>query len=408
VKKENLLILYLFFLILSPPINIFPGFSDLRLEWIIVVYAALTWNNIFKVNAGMMMAFLLASVSILSSKYIFGFQLVFSDFMIYFNVILVALTLAFFVRIVSSERTSKTRVVLFFLLFMNISAVFGIFQRVNLGDVNSWLTTYYADRNIFNKFEIGMDYSSLDRIVGSFGDSRHFGFVLSCSLVINYVLMRFRMVRRYRILLKCSFVILIWCLILTGSRTAVLSFVVALLVIEEVHSHFRWNLFRVFFAILVCSYFLLERNLEIRALDFDSNSAFVSSNARKRDNIEFFNRVEKSPAIVFFGLGPSKSVLPGHEHSEMGWFLIRFGIMGLILYLIFIGSMLRRIITNLNSRGAKIIQSYSLISLGCMLSYFFFFFAESLFKLPQIFCVFIFVVSLYNYNIDSINKIKSI
>jgi hypothetical protein len=406
VKKENLLILYLFFLILSPPITIFTGFSALRLEWIIVIYAALTLNNIFKVNIGIMIAFLIASVSILSSKYIFGFQLVYSDFMIFFNIIMAALTLAFFIQIVSSERTSKIRVLLFFLLFMNISAGFGIFQSVNIGDINTWLTTYYVDRDIFNKFEIGMDYSSLDRVVGTFGDSRHFGFVLSCSIVINYVLMKFVTVWRYRMLLKCSFVILVWCLILTGSRTALLSSVATLLMVEEVYSHFRWNLFRVFFVILVGSYFLLSENLELRSLDFESKSASVSANARKRDNIEFFKRVDKSPAIIFFGLGPAKSVLPGHEHSEMAWFLIRFGITGLMFYLIFIGSILKRIITNLNSKVTKLNHVYSLMSLGCILSYFFFFFSESLFKLPQIFGVFLFSVSLCNYKNELTNKIS--
>lgn len=322
-------------------------------------------------------------VSIVSSKFIIGHEILSRDFVILPQIVSYLLC---WMGIDSLRRNDSLKNLKWSLLFfILLSGFIGIMQSSNLLGINeSWITKIYLSDNLFNKFEIGLDFSSLDRVVGVFGDPRKFGFILAFASV--YFLHFTLTLKNFKIVRLLTFIIVTYALILTQSRTAFLSYSLITTVYLLIYQ--KKILFFLFLCVLLFFNFSDFDRTESRLFNDESSSFKASQGARKRDNLEYFISIKSSPAIVFFGLGPSKSYLPGHEHSEVGFWLIRFGAVGFLFYVNFMFQLLRDSIRSFSKSNPSSILP--ILVFGVFLV---FFFAESIFKDSQIVLMLIILAS---------------
>jgi hypothetical protein len=89
--------------------------------------------------------------------------------------------------------------------------------------------------------------------------------------------------------------------------------------------------------------------------------------------------------MMFLGMGPVKSVLLGSEYSDFGWFLIRFGLLGALFYVILL---IKAITINLygilNKKYGTGINIIFYGIFGVMVVWLVFCFSESIFKNPPL------------------------
>jgi hypothetical protein len=112
----------------------------------------------------------------------------------------------------------------------------------------------------------------------------------------------------------------------------------------------------------------------------------TSGYARIRDTLEPFQKSLQNPLILITGMGPSKAVLPGSEHGETGWLVLRYGLVGFFIYL----TMVKRGILRgwqVSARGMAADAMVASFVLQGITVWMVFFLAESIFKLPQIMSV---------------------
>jgi hypothetical protein len=393
IKDDLFLFLYLGLAILSPGIAISSTFPEIRPEFILSVFFFLH-DFKFKIDYNSrILLWLIPSVilSLVNSYLIIGIEFFFKDFMIIFQIISYLLTYSVLIKYLNLSR-DKGRTFDFFFLFCTISSIFSFLQVNNTFGVNEWLSVLYVRvDHVFDVFEVGIDLAHLDRVVGTVGDSRHFGMLLAFGILTGFSLKR-----KSVILFLIQLCICFYALLLTGSRTAIIC---AVAVILAWYIYFPSKKGAGFFLILfgVISFLIAQNfgliNSDMRVFEFSNDSYDVSLAARQRDNVEFFSLIFKEPGMLFFGMGPAKTILPGSEHSDFGWFLIRFGIIGCLLYVILIIRGLAknfRFLLTTNPANKNVLFACT-ISIIIWLIYCF---SESIFKESQLMAFVLFFLAL--------------
>ena len=255
-----------------------------------------------------------------------------------------------------------------------VIALIGISQRSNLLGMNEIIDNLYSFKRSFYRFEIGKSYSYVPRSPGLVDDPRHFGFILVFGFIV--FLSRFRLN-----FLNLSFVFIVLTAILfTGSKNALIATVLSI-ILWGLNEGIRYLGALLLLAISFIAFMAYSPTLsQSRALSIESYSGHTIE-ARVRDNTEFFHRVRESPVVLFFGMGPAKKYLRGSEHSGIGWWLIRFGLIGLLIFLRFLSNLMLA-----NARKANLFRSQSsflFISLPLVVAQYIL--SESLFKNPILF-----------------------
>ena len=95
----------------------------------------------------------------------------------------------------------------------------------------------------------------------------------------------------------------------------------------------------------------------------DTESFDNSYSARLRDFIQPFTMIFADPTSFFFGRGPLKSVIRTDSHNGFTWFWLRFGLIGLVLYLRNIAFFLRQV-TFLQREKYLILTTWLLFEFG--------------------------------------------
>jgi hypothetical protein len=393
IKDDLFLFLYLGLAILSPGIAISSTFPVIRPEFILSVFFFL-YDFKLKIDYNSrILLWLIPSVllSLVNSYLIIGIEFFFKDFMIIFQIISYIITYSVLYKYLNLSK-EKGRTLDFFLFFCTISSVFSFLQVNNAFGVNEWLTVLYLDvEYAFDVFEVGLDFSHLDRVVGTVGDSRHFGMLLAFA-----ILSAFSLKRESVLLFLIQLGICFYALLLTGSRTAIICAVAVILAWyiyfpSKKGAGFFFILFGVASFLLAQNYGLIDSDM--RVFKFSDDSYDVSLAARQRDNVEFFSLIFKEPAMLFFGMGPAKTILPGSEHSDFGWFLIRFGIIGCLLYVILIiRGLVRnfRFLLTVNAANKNVLFACTI----SIIIWLIFCFSESIFKNSQLMAYVLFFLAL--------------
>jgi hypothetical protein len=113
--------------------------------------------------------------------------------------------------------------------------------------------------------------------------------------------------------------------------------------------------------IIVTSIFIIPFLPSFRISDSDSFDSSLS--ARIRDFIRPFTMIFADPTSFFFGRGPLKNVIRTDSHNGFTWFWLRFGLIGLVLYLRNIAFFLRQV-TFLQREKYLILTTWLLFEFG--------------------------------------------
>jgi hypothetical protein len=141
----------------------------------------------------------------------------------------------------------------------------------------------------------------------------------------------------------------------------------------------------------------------------DSSSYKHSTGARLRDLKEPFVKGLKKPQIYLIGHGPAKAILPGSEHSDIGWMTLHFGLGGLFCYLMLLYRPFRYSLQKCHSRNILPLNKvFFIFSAEVIIVWFIYIQAESVFKLQQLMSINMFTIGLVfasiNYTDDKIDQ----
>ncbi len=396
--EKNSIIFFLLGAILLPPLQFSSSLPTIRPEIFVVLLAVFqgkvrfnTSDNIIKVFRALL---IVSIIAILSSYLFFDTPFSYRDFMILPMIIQ-------YLIIYSYSNSIRDQGLKFFALkliifFIGISAVIGIAQKFNLAGVNNWLTPIYIQQESQIKaLQQGLFFG---RSSGTVGDPRHFAYLLNIGLAgVVAALIIFK--PSYRLLYVFALFLMLAALIVTASRTGLLAVFVLLLCALFLVASSRKLFFRyfltigIFIPVMLAIYlsYVPEETKE-RLFSTSSESHQISLAARRRDNFEPFLLASKQPLILITGRGPSKEVLPGSEHSDIGWMTLRFGIPGLICYVFIFLKTYRISVKKFKQKFSieeKVFSAFSILSLSV---WFVYILAESIFKNNQLMSINVFFI----------------
>lgn len=398
--------------LLSPSFAVVPGMAALRAEDVLLV--ALLVRSLVRgsriLSKSDMVArlfffwILLALLSIATPGLVFGNDIILSDFM--FIPMLVKYWLIY--RIACSiDDTKCLRFCLYaFVIASALSTAVGILQHSNMFGINVWLTPLYMPEGDVNLLSLITGHSA-SRIVGTHGDPRRFGYMLvvMAGLYISIMVNVPRLKIRALMLLLLSVTLL--ALIFTLSRTAILALLggVFLSFFLLYKSSFRKGkaLSYIFFlAIFIAVIFRIgeTKGFQDRVLETRTESYDTSLEARIRDSVTPIYDALENPIIFVVGRGPSKAVMRTTAHSDWGWTFHRYGIPGLVLYILLVFKGLKAGIKSFKAASTLISRIFLLTSVFVVCVWAIFACAEDIFKDPQLMAINMFALGfLYNFRI---------
>ena len=223
------------------------------------------------------------------------------------------------------------------------AALIAIFQYQAWISINQWFTPMYNVRPLLLR---ALQQKLLfRRAVGTHGDPRHFGYILvfiSCFL-LNIIIHKKNISKK--IMYISLQMIIILAIIATVSRTVIIALIIVLLFSIFNYVKIRGKLLKFLpISIIIIGLSLtytisrmnVEEQIESRLLDTETRSYQHSFHARVRDFIKPLNRAFKNPSLIILGMGSAKEYMRTDSHNEYGWLFQRYGIVGLILYIMII------------------------------------------------------------------------
>jgi len=275
---------------------------------------------------------------------------------------------------------------------LGLSASIGVLQYFNLFGINDWLTPLYV---MEHTRVVGLILLKLGlpgaRVVGTHGDPRHYAYMLVVGIGLCIAIL---LNLRSKAIQMTAVVVLGLCLMamaFTASRTAFLSSMVVFLVVIIIQlrgfgggARLMGGLLVVATVIALASPALESSTFQDRVLDMDSRSFGSSSHARIRDLRTPFVLALESPIIWMTGRGPSKSEIRTDSHNDFGWYFYRFGLPGLLLYLLLIASGLKQSLRAWKYEADPVKRTISMVAFISMINWFLFAMAENIFKDPQL------------------------
>lgn len=382
--------------VLAPPIRIAMGLPTLRPEIFVVLLAVVSGQ--LKLGFGgriprlLIAFFVIAVVAIGASYTVFGIPFKGGDLSVF--PMLVQYWLAYCFAKSFSDRQGRRLVVTAVAVCIGVTAMIGIWQKLNFLGINDWLTPYYIEKNDIGEFALeslrgGKPWA---RSVGTVGDPRHFGCMLAVGVGACLSLMLGKRARGG--VLIFSVIVLALCqlgMIFCVSRTGFIAVFLQLAICAYLYVRKTGNMVVplvggitfVFLLVINWSRFATENESD-RLLMGGEKMVESSGYARIRDFKEPFVKSLENPLILVTGMGPAKAVLPGSEHNDIGWVTLRYGLGGLFVYVsIFFWSAQRSLwfyqVTRSGDEGRAAMFFVLTLSVWCLYAM-----AESIFKLPQV------------------------
>ena len=346
------------------------------------------WNAKFtRIFLGMLYV---AALSIGIGTNAFQQPLIFNDFMILFGMVRYWLIL----QVGQWTVRSTERRTFFWVLIasLGLSALVGVLQYFNLLGVNYWLTPHYA---LGSQAHGGLDLVKrgigMGRVVGTHGDPRHYGYILVVGMALCLASLAHLRHRGFRVLVIIVLVLCLMSAVFTASRTVVLSGI-AVMITSVILSHRGQNRTKITLGLLivfvVVGVWIIPRidstAFERRVLDVESVSFERSFNARIRDLVRPFDYALDRPIIWLIGRGPSKAVIRTNSHNDFGWYFYRFGLPGLILYLLLIANVAKIGFDAYQVTSFPLERSISTAVTLLSINWFIYAMAENIFKQPQL------------------------
>lgn len=230
--------------------------------------------------------------------------------------------------------------------YVTISALFAVLISVaqfwNILDFNNWFTPLYISdevrlssikNNLFWKW----------RISGTQVNANIYGTILVWQFI--FVLVHYLAARAKKTISLYIFIIigLLIAIAMTQSRTMLIlvAMTVILGLFTENSSYIKKsssNRIVILTIVLILAGIMLINYIDQSAgafgsrLSFTSESTQTSLSARLRDLVGPTYEQMGKPLAYLLGTGPSKAVLRTDSHNGYSWILLRFGLIGLILY----------------------------------------------------------------------------
>jgi hypothetical protein len=345
------------------------------------------WNaKMTRVMLGMLYVTIL---SICIGANAFQQPLIFNDFMI-----LVGIVRYWLILQVGRELGAAERRTFFWALVvgLGLSALVGVLQYFNLLGINYWLTPYYAKGSQAHaQLYMVRRGIGLGRVGGTHGDSRHYGYILVVGMGLYLAILAHLRHRGLRLLTVALLVLCLMSAVFTASRRTALSSVVlifaSVMFIRQGRDRVK-ILIGLVIVLAIAGTLLLPRiegtTFEQRVLNPGRYSFSISSNARVRDLVRPFQLALEHPIIWLIGRGPSKAVVRTDSHNDFGWHFYRFGLPGLILYLLMIVYVGKIGLDAYRAADGPIEQAIGTATILLSLNWFIFAMAENMFKQSQL------------------------
>ncbi len=303
-----------------------------------------------------------------------------------------------------SDPRDRTMLISSIPLVVATAALVGIAQKYNIGRVNDWLTPLYLDDIETQDFILQALREELPfgRIVGTVGDPRHFAYLLALGVgaAIASLLNRKAGAISSIVIVGAMFLCL-GASFLCQSRTGVAAIGLQFCIAVYFYSKRTGNLVMplvvasVFSVVAAISWLQFSDEAMSERLFMDSSAMMESSGyARVRDFQTPFAKSLENPLILVTGMGPSKALLPGSSHGEIGWVVLRYGLGGLFVY----GSILywtsRRsmvLYRKAQTRNDAVAAMFFVIVMSVWILYCS---AESIFKLPSLMSINMLVIGM--------------
>lgn len=236
------------------------------------------------------------------------------------------------------------------LIIAIIMALISFCQNYNLLGVNSWLTPIYEDNE--SKIMALSQGHYWARVSGTAINPNYFGYLLVCVIgcILGFILHKPGDKLGISILPILGFVII--SSLFTLSRTVIVSsFILVLILLFICFKYQRKGIAKItiilFFVGVICASFLIffkTGGIEYRYSMDNVMRTHATYKGRIRDLVNPLKKVFSSVPMFIVGQGPSKSKLRTDSHNGYTWFLQRFGMVGLVLYISLIIFPLRRAI----------------------------------------------------------------
>lgn len=339
-----LLFLFIFLTVLAPPIKLAEGFPVLRPELLVVAVAfgLGQFRFIFRGDVPRLLAAFagVAVVAIALSYTVFQVRFNPSDLSIFPMLLQYWLVYCFVVACV--RKGLRWEIPLAVTLAIAGSAAVAVLQKLNLFGVNDWLTVLYMDEDGAMAMHARMLASGHPnaRATGTVGDPRHCAMMFGFGVAAGMALLLGSGRLRGRWLLIAMLGVIGVGVLVTYSRTGLLAAAAAvscglwLAVRRGGNIVVPLSLGIVAIVTVAVASSRLGVVEESSRLSMDADEMMeTSGGARVRDTLEPFQKSVQNPLLLLTGMGPSKAVLPGSEHGEIGWLVLRYGLTGLFVYL---------------------------------------------------------------------------
>ncbi len=400
------ILLFLFVLLsaLAPSIKLAGGVPPLRPELVVAGFALVTRQcqpltegdvpKLLRAFAGA------AALAIAASYTVFGVPFDASDFSIF--PMLAQYWMVYCFGVACIRRGLRLEILWAVVLGITLVAAVALLQKLNLFGVNAWLTPLYVQEGIRGDRMIGalVAERTTVRAIGTVGDPRHCAMMIGYGVSAALALLMSPQRLLLRLFLVGALGILASGLLVTFSRTGIVAATLATgvgywLVVRRGGSvvlPVSLGITAVL-AVAVVSSRLGSFEDESRLAMSADEMVQTSGYARIRDTLEPFQKSITNPLILITGMGPSKAVLPGSEHGEIGWMVLRYGLVGLFIYL----AMVKRAFVRglqVHAQARAVDATVASFAIQGMTVWMVFFLAESVFKLPQIMSVNILLLSV--------------
>lgn len=338
---------------------------------------------------------LIAALSIAASPLLYGCEVIGRDWMIL--PMLFRYLLVFSVGQSLDGRRSRIWFIGVALASFGLCGVLGVLEWLGVRSVNEWSAQLYGTAgDLF----VSSSGAATTRAAGTHGDPRYFGMLLVCGLGVALPALLIATRRTIKDGAKILIGIITLALMMTLSRTAVLSAIIVIFVALYLRYRNRAGalvagtmMILGFGAALIIALRVASPDeasaIEERVFDRDTTSFANSKAARLRDLVTPFTDAMRQPSIFLLGRGPSKSVLRTSSHNDIGWFFHRFGLPGLAFYLSLLVWGLRKAYRGYVSHRGHLERVVYMSSFLIMITWSIMMWSESVWKDPQLMTVFI-------------------
>lgn len=278
------------------------------------------------------------------------------------------------------------------LLSLGLSGGVGVLQHFNLLGINDWLTPRYVHET---QEIIGLELVRLGhpsgRVVGTHGEPRHYAYMMVVSVGLSSAILANLRARLIRATALVVLGISLAATAFTASRSATLSILIVSITATAMQLRKPRGIAKsmslltvIVVVVALGSQMFAFTAFEDRVMHLQSRSFQRSLHARIRDLREPFERALESPLIWLTGRGPSKAVMRTDSHNDFGWYFHRYGLPGLLLYVLLIFQTLKLSLQTCNREVDPLRRTISMLTFLTGINWLLFAMAENILKDSQL------------------------